>query len=68
MEEPKGKGTIPYNYQYFKDGIKKRALSIIHPSCSNKIVDLYTNFEVQILSLLASCKNHSAKQIKLKSN
>ena len=43
--------TIPFNYQYYKNKYKKRALTLIHPAASEKIVDIYKNFDLNIVRL-----------------
>lgn len=42
-------GTIPFNFKYDKNSIKKRVLSLVHPGASNDIVDFYNDFEVLIV-------------------
>lgn len=46
------KWTIPYNYEYSKNNLKKRTLSLIHPGLSAKIIDLYKKHEILILRLM----------------
>ena len=46
-----GKPTVPLNYSYFKDSIKKRTLSLIHPGASKNIIELYEKYELLILRL-----------------
>lgn len=45
------KFTIPYNYEYSKDLLKKRTLSLLHPGASPKIIEFYKDFEIMIIKL-----------------